>query len=104
MNRSELVRQVAVQTGLDPAAADAAVKAALGAVAGALARGETVRLVGFGAFGVRSRPARTARNPATGAYGAQSRDRREHRRAGVAVGVVPGRQGGLRDAANRTAG
>ena len=40
------------------------------AVAGALARGETVRLVGFGAFGafgVRSRPARTARNPATGA-------------------------------------
>ena len=39
MNRSEPVRQVAGETGLDPAAADAAVKAVLGAVAGALARG-----------------------------------------------------------------
>ena len=53
MNRSELVRQVADETGLSPAAADAAARAALEAVAGALARGEAVRLSGFGAFGVR---------------------------------------------------
>ena len=97
MNRSELVRQVAMRTGLDPAAADAAVKAALGAVAGALARGETVRLVGFGAFGafgVRSRPARTARNPATGASIAVPASRSVSFRAGK----------GLRDAVNRTVG
>ena len=94
MNRSELVRQVGMQTGLDPAAADAAVKAALGAVAGALARGETVRLVGFGAFGVRSRPARPARNPATGASIAVPASRSVSFRAGK----------GLRDAVNRTAG
>ena len=53
MNRSERARQVALQTGLLPAA-DAALKAALGAVAGAQARGEAVRLVGFGTFGVRA--------------------------------------------------
>ena len=64
MKRSELARQVALQTGLAPAAADAAVRAALEAVADALARGEAVQLVGFGAFGVRVRPAHTGRNPA----------------------------------------
>ena len=37
MNRAELVRQVAARSGLPLAAADAAVKAALDAVAGALA-------------------------------------------------------------------
>ena len=65
MNRSELARQVAGETGLDPAAANAAVKAALGAVVGALARGEAVRLAGFGTFAARA--ARPGRNPATGA-------------------------------------
>ena len=46
MNRTELVRQVAQRAGMSPADADAAVKAALDAVAGALARGETVRIAG----------------------------------------------------------
>ena len=66
MNRLELIRQVAGETGLSPAAADAAVRAALDAVAGALARGEAVRLSGFGAFAAKDRPAHAGRNPATG--------------------------------------
>ena len=66
MNRLELVRQVAGETGLSPAATDAAVRAALDAVAGALARGEAVRLSGFGAFAAKDRPAHAGRNPATG--------------------------------------
>jgi len=36
------------------------------AIAEALARGEDVRIAGFGTFGTRSRPARTGRNPRTG--------------------------------------
>ena len=67
MNRSEIVREVAKGTGLGVAASDAAVKAVLAAVAQALARGETVRLPGFGAFAVRDRPARPGRHPRTGA-------------------------------------
>ena len=66
MNRSELVRQVADETGLSPAAADAAVRAALEAVAGALARGEAVRLSGFGAFAAKDLPARRAAIPRPG--------------------------------------
>ena len=34
----------------------------------ALARGDRVELRGFGAFSVKSRPARTGRNPRTGAH------------------------------------
>ena len=94
MNRSELVRLVADETGLTPAAADAAVKAALEAVAGALARGERIQLIGFGAFGVRERPARTGRDPRTGTSVAVPASRSVSFRVGK----------GLRDAVNRNAG
>ena len=67
MNRSELARQLAGRTGLGAAESDAAVKAVLSAVAGALARGEPVRLAGFGTFEAKGRPARKGRNPQTGA-------------------------------------
>ncbi|MCY4119878.1 MAG: HU family DNA-binding protein [Acidobacteria bacterium] len=67
MTRSELARQVAERTGMSVADADAAVKAVLAAVAGALGRGETVRLAGFGTFEAKNRPPRTVRNPRTGA-------------------------------------
>ena len=67
MTRAELARSVAARAGLGPAEADAAVKAVLAALTGALARGETVRLAGFGTFEAKDRPARTGRNPRTGA-------------------------------------
>ena len=79
MNRTETVRRVAVETGLDAASSDAAVKAVPAALAGALAdapaRGEAVRLAGFGTFVGKGRAARTPargpgqapRNPRTGA-------------------------------------
>ena len=43
-----------------------AVDGVLDAIQDALAKGDTVALTGFGTFSVRSRPARTGRNPATG--------------------------------------
>lgn len=67
MTRTELARAVAERTGMSLAEADAAVKALLAAVAGALGRDGTVRLTGFGTFQAKRRPARTGRNPRTGA-------------------------------------
>ena len=67
MTRTELVRLLALRTGMSLADADAAVKAVLASVAGALGRGETVRLAGFGTFEAKDRPARAGRNPGTGA-------------------------------------
>ena len=46
--------------------AGAAVDAVIAGIKGALAKGEKVSLVGFGAFSVRKRKARTGRNPQTG--------------------------------------
>ena len=66
MNKSNLVRHVAGETGLTRSAAEAAVNAMLSGIAGSLARGEAVGLSGFGTFATRSRPARTGRNPRTG--------------------------------------
>jgi integration host factor subunit beta len=40
----------------------------LDAVTAAMARGDRIELRGFGSFGVKSRCARTGRNPRTGAY------------------------------------
>ena len=66
MNRSDLVRHVAEESGMTKFAAAAAVNSMLSGIAASLARGEVVSLPGFGAFGTRSRPARTGRNPRTG--------------------------------------
>lgn len=66
MKKSDVVRHVAEETGLNRSAAEAAVNSMLSCVAGSLARGEAVSLLGFGTFGTRSRPARTGRNPRTG--------------------------------------
>lgn len=66
MNKGDLVRHVAGETGMSRAAAGAAVDAVLSGIAGSLVRGEPVGLPGFGAFAARHRPARSARNPRTG--------------------------------------
>ena len=94
MNRSELVRQVAGEARLGGTQADAAVKAVLEALADALARGEAVRMVGFGTFDTKDRPAHTARNPRTGAPIAVPASR--------SVSFRPGKA--LKDAVNRPSG
>ena len=54
------------ETSVTRATADSLVGAVFSAIAEALARDETVAIAGFGKFDVRSRPARTGRNPRTG--------------------------------------
>ena len=66
MSKSEIAGRVADRIGLSRSAAGDAVDAVFEAVGEALANGEEVRIVGFGTFGTRNRPARTGRNPRTG--------------------------------------
>lgn len=67
MNKQELISVMAENTGLSKKDTEAALKAFIAAVEGALVKGDKVQLVGFGTFEVRERAARTGRNPQTGA-------------------------------------
>ena len=66
MNKTELVAAVATKADLTKKDAEAAVKAVIDAVTEALADGDKVALVGFGTFEVKTRAARTGKNPRTG--------------------------------------
>ncbi len=66
MNKSELIDQVAEQTGMTKAQTQQAVEALLGTIQNALKNNEDVKIVGFGAFTVSERAATTGRNPRTG--------------------------------------
>ncbi|MCH8172027.1 MAG: HU family DNA-binding protein [Proteobacteria bacterium] len=66
LNKHDLIAQVASSTGLSKADAGRAVDAMLDGIAGALAGGGIVRLIGFGTFSVGHRKATTGRNPRTG--------------------------------------
>jgi len=66
MNKADLINHVASTTDLSKASATSAVEAILNGITSTLASGNSVSLVGFGAFSVVERAARTARNPRTG--------------------------------------
>ena len=66
VNKSEIAGRVADRSGVGRSAAGEAVDAVFVAIAEAQARGEDVRIAGFGTFGTRSRSACTGRNPRTG--------------------------------------
>ncbi|MEQ8233587.1 MAG: HU family DNA-binding protein [Gammaproteobacteria bacterium] len=66
MNKAELIELVAEAADLSKASATRAVEAMLDGITTALKKDDQVSLVGFGTFTVRSRAARTGRNPQTG--------------------------------------
>jgi DNA-binding protein HU-beta len=68
MNKAELVSNVQKALGKDTskASAEKSVAATIDAIAGALKKGQSVQLIGFGTFKVVSRKARTGVNPKTG--------------------------------------
>ncbi len=66
MNKSELIDAIAKEADLSKAAADKALSAAVETIVKAVAKGDTVTLVGFGTFKSSKRAARTGRNPQTG--------------------------------------
>jgi DNA-binding protein HU-beta len=66
MNKSELIDAMAESSGLTKADASRALDGFIGAVTGALSRGDSVTLVGFGTYLVKERAERLGRNPQTG--------------------------------------
>lgn len=66
MRKTDLVTAVADIADMSTNKADDAVSSIFEHMTNALARGESVSLVGFGSFAVRPRAARTGRNPKSG--------------------------------------
>ncbi len=66
MNKQEFVTAMAEASGLTKADSEKALKATTTAIKNALAKGESVQLIGFGTFSISDRAARTGRNPQTG--------------------------------------
>jgi len=66
MNKTELIEATAAEADISKAAAGRALDAILGAIVKAVAKGDSVTLIGFGAFKSSKRAARTGRNPQTG--------------------------------------
>ena len=66
MNKTDLIDSIAKEAGLSKKDAAAALDATLSAIKTALSDGDSVSILGFGTFSVKSRPERQGRNPATG--------------------------------------
>jgi len=66
VNKGELIDNVASEIGVTKREAKKAVECVFETITDCLAKGDAVRLVGFGTFGARKRAARMARNPRTG--------------------------------------
>jgi|TARA_B100000676_G_scaffold310893_1_gene378886 DNA-binding protein HU-beta len=90
VNKSELIDAIAASADISKADAGRALDATLEAVTGALKKGDSVSLVGFGTFAVKERAAREGRNPQTG------------QTIQIAAAKVPGFKAGkaLKDAVN----
>ncbi len=68
MNKTQLVEKIQEKLGDDASkkCAEQALKVVLESIGEAALSGEKVQLIGFGTFEMKSRPARTGRNPKTG--------------------------------------
>lgn len=66
MNKSELIEVAAKEANISKAAAEKALSSMIAAVVKAVAKGDSVTLVGFGTFKAAKRAARTGVNPKTG--------------------------------------
>ena len=66
MNRRDLVRAVAAETGQETRSIDSALRGFTDVVTAAVSKGEPVSISGFAKFAKVERAARMGRNPATG--------------------------------------
>ncbi len=66
MNKSDMIDAIASGADLSKVSAGKALDAMLNALTQALASGDSATFVGFGTFEVKTRAARTGRNPKTG--------------------------------------
>lgn len=66
MKKADLVAHIADFAGISKKDAENALNGFMDAVEGALKKGDSVQLVGFGTFSISHRKATTGRNPKTG--------------------------------------
>jgi DNA-binding protein HU-beta len=66
MNKTELIDAIAADCDLSKAAAQRVLESVISTVVTAVAKDDTVQLVGFGTFASGKRAARIGRNPRTG--------------------------------------
>jgi len=66
MNKAELIAAVAEKSGASKKVAADVINAALAVTEGAVKKGDSVVITGFGSLKVATRGARTGRNPKTG--------------------------------------
>ncbi len=66
MNKSEMIDAIATRSELSKAVATKALDAVIETIVDAVAKGDTVTLVGFGSFKASTRAAREGKNPKTG--------------------------------------
>jgi len=66
VTRADLIDAVYKEIGLSRTESSVIIESILNHITGALIRGETVKLSGFGTFDVRHKKARMGRNPKTG--------------------------------------
>jgi DNA-binding protein HU-beta len=66
VNKAELIEKVATKTKLTKVQSEGVIDAALEIISKTVAKGDEVKLVGFGTFSMTSRRSRTGRNPKTG--------------------------------------
>jgi DNA-binding protein HU-beta len=66
MNKTELINQIAAKADLTKKDSEKALNAFIEVITESLKSGNSVQLVGFGSFQVKTRAAREGRNPQTG--------------------------------------
>ena len=66
MHKTDLIKQIANDTGLSQKDASSALESFLSTATKALKKGETITLIGFGTFKITQTAARKGRNPQTG--------------------------------------
>lgn len=66
MNKSELIAAIAAKSGLTKADTSRALQSTIDVIKDAVAKEESVSLIGFGTFELRKRAARVGRNPQSG--------------------------------------
>ena len=67
MNKAQLIEKLAAKTQLSKTQSEQFLDATLEIIQKSVAKGDEVKLVGFGTFSKLTRTARTGRNPKTGA-------------------------------------
>ncbi|CAM4436235.1 MAG: DNA-binding protein HU [Legionellaceae bacterium] len=66
MNKHDFVKALAEKLSLPHTKAEESLNAVMDLIESSLVEGQTITFVGFGQFGVKTRAARTGRNPKTG--------------------------------------